>query len=536
MRATRAERATVQPAPVGEMSHRQIMLVLLALGSASFMAGLDATILQTALPRIAGEFGGASRLGWLSIGYLLTSTIATPLTGKISDLYGRRAVMQASIALFLVGSVAAALSQDMGQLIVARSVQGLGGGGLMSLPMSIMADIVSPAQRGRYSGYIGAVYALAAVTGPFIGGFIVDHASWHWCFWVNLPVGIAAAAVVQAKITYRNPPREHMIDWTGAALITVSVTPLLLALVWSGERHGWGSATTMGLFGSGLVAAVILVLHEAKAPEAIIPMRFFRIGISRTISAAVFVVGSVMFGATLFLPLFLQVVAGVSATNSGLLIMPMMLGTTIASIASGRLIVRFQRYRPVPLVALALMTGAFVWLATLDTTSAPWAAIAPMFVMGLGMGPIMLVSTLATQNVVEHRDMGAVTSSVQFYRAIGNTFGAGMFTAIFSHRLTSGLNTNVSAEARATLPDLSVLQGSPEVIRSLPPEIRTGVIESFSDAIHATYLVAIPLCLVALAFMAFLKERPLRRSVGDSSAETVSVGAPPLTSAAALEV
>ncbi len=508
-------RTRAEPPQVGEFSHRQVMLVLVALGAASFMAGLDATILQTALPRIAGEFGGASRLGWLSIGYLLTSTIATPLTGKISDLYGRRAVMQASIALFLVGSVAAALSQDMGQLIISRSVQGLGGGGLMSLPMAIMADIVSPAQRGRYAGFIGAVYALAAVTGPLIGGFIVDHASWHWCFWVNLPVGLAAAAVVQTRITYRNPPRQHAVDWGGAALITISVTPLMLALVWAGERHGWRSSTTLGLLGLGLVAAVLLVLHEMRAPEPIIPMRFFRIDIYRTIAAAVFVVGGAMFGATLFLPLFLQVVTGVSATNSGLLIMPMMLGTTSASITAGRLIVRYQRYRPVPIIGLGLMTAAFAWLTTLDTTSGAWEVIAPMFVMGLGMGPIMLVATLAAQNVVEHRDMGAVTSSIQFYRAIGNTFGAAMFTAIFSSRLSSGLEANISAEARATLPDLSVLQGSPKVIRSLPAEVRTGVIESFADAIHTTYVVGIPICLTALGFMLFLKEKPLRRTVGE---------------------
>jgi MFS family permease len=227
-----------------------------------------------------------------------------------------------------------------------------------------------------------------------------------------------------------------------------------------------------------------------------------------------------MFGATLFLPLFLQVVTGVSATNSGLLIMPMMLGTTAASITSGRLIVRYQRYKPVPIVALTIMTGAFVWLTTLDTSSEPWEVIVPMFLMGMGMGPIMLVVTLAVQNVVEQRDMGAVTSSVQFYRAIGNTFGAAMFTAIFSHRLTSGLATNVSAEDRASLPDVGVLQGSPKVIRALPTEIRTGVIESFSDAIHTVYVVAIPLCLLALGFMLFLKERPLRQTIGDETPET----------------
>jgi EmrB/QacA subfamily drug resistance transporter len=500
-----------------DLSHRQIMVILSALMAASFLAGLDQTILQTAIPSIAGEFGGASRIGWLAIAYLLTSTIATPLFGKISDLYGRKRLLHLAIVIFLVGSVGSALSQDMGQLIGARAIQGIGGGGLIALPMAVMGDIVSPARRGRYTGYMGITYALAAVFGPLIGGFFVDNASWHWCFWLNIPVGLAAMAVVQRQLQVDHRRNDRAVDWMGALLLTVSVTPLLLAVAWSGQDHGWDSPWTIAQFAIGGVALGAFVAREAHAPEPILPLRVFSSSVMRVLVIGTFVVGGATFGATLFIPLFLQVVAGVSATNSGLLVLPLMFGTVPASMATGRRVARTGRYKAYPIWGLGLMTAGFVMLTTLDADAHPWQVIAPMFVIGVGMGTFSPVATLAGQNAVDYRDLGIATSVIHFFRSLGGTFGAALFNAVFANRLVHELDHFVPPAERAGLPDPEVLQGSPKTIEALPPAVHRGVEVAFSNAIHTVFVVAIPVCLAAFVLMWFLREEPLRTTVGSDA-------------------
>jgi EmrB/QacA subfamily drug resistance transporter len=524
--------ATAQSELTGEgLSHRQIMVILSALMAASFLSGLDQTILQTAIPSIAGDFGGASRVGWLAIAYLLTSTIATPLYGKISDLYGRKRLLHSAIAIFLVGSVGSALSGNMGQLIAARALQGIGGGGLIALPMAIMGDIVSPARRGRYSGYMGVTYALASVAGPLIGGFFVDHVSWHWCFWLNLPVGLAAAVVVEKQLAVDHRRTDRSVDWWGALLLTVAVTPLLLAVAWSGQEHGWGSAPTVGQFVFGALALLAFVAREARAPEPILPLRLFSNDVMRVLVIGVFVVGGATFGATLFIPLFLQVVAGVSATNSGLLVLPMMLGTVPASMLTGRRIARTGRYKAFPILGMALMAVGFAVLTRLGVDAEPWQVIAPMFVVGVGMGTFSVVATLAGQNAVDHRDLGIATSVIHFFRSLGGTFGAAMFNAVFANRLVHHLDRFVPAAERATLPDPQVLQGSPKTIESLSPAVHRGVEQAFAHAIQTVFVVAVPLCLAAFGVMWLLRQQPLRTTVSGDDLASAMGEAPPVHSA-----
>jgi len=419
----------------------------------------------------------------------------------------------------------------MGQLIAARAVQGIGGGGLIALPMAIMGDIVSPARRGRYSGYMGVTYALAAVAGPLIGGFFVDHASWHWCFWLNLPVGIAAMVVVQKNLREDHRRNDRDVDWLGAVLLTASVTPLLLAVAWSGQANGWGSPTTIGLFVFGGVATVAFVLWEGRASEPILPLRLFSIDVIRVLVIGIFVVGAATFGATLFIPLFLQVVSGVSATNSGLLVLPLMLGTVPAAMITGRWVTRTGRYKAFPIWGLGLMAVGFALLALLDVDAAPWQVILPMFVMGVGMGAFSVVATLAGQNAVEHRDLGIATSVINFFRALGGTFGAALFNAVFANRLAHNLETYVPAAERTGLPDPQVLQGSPKTIESLPPAVHRGVELAFAHSIQTVFVVAVPVCVAAFALMFRLREEPLRTTIG-SDALTSAVGeAPPVHSA-----
>jgi EmrB/QacA subfamily drug resistance transporter len=497
----------------GQIPHRQVMVILSALMTASFLAGLDQTILQTAIPSIAGDFGGASRIGWLAIAYLLTSTIATPLFGKVSDLFGRKRLMHLAIVIFLVGSVGSALAQDMGQLIAARAMQGVGGGGLIALPMAVMGDILSPARRGRYAGYMGVTYALAAVAGPLVGGFFVDHLSWHWCFWLNIPVGLVAMAIVQSRLHVDHRRTDRQVDWLGSALLTGTVTPVLLGVAWSGQEHGWGSGLTVGLFAGGAVALVAFLAWEARAPEPVLPLRLFSSDVMRVLLPGLFVVGAATFGATLFIPLFLQVVAGVSATNSGLLILPMMLGTVPTSMATGRFIARTGRYKAFPVWGLALMAAGFVRLALLDSGAAPWEVIAPMFVIGVGMGAFSPVATLAGQNAVAYQDLGIATSVIHFFRSLGGVVGAATFNAVFANRLTHDLDRYVPAAEREALPDPQALQGSPKTIDGLSATVQRGVEEAFAHSIRTVFLVAVPICLVAFTLMWFLREEPLRTTI-----------------------
>lgn len=504
------------PTPPG-MTHRQILVVFSGLMLGMFLASLDQTIVATALPTMVGELGGLEHLSWVVTAYLVTSTVAAPLYGKVSDLYGRKIVFQAAIVIFLVGSVLSGLSQTMGQLIGARAVQGLGAGGLMVMAMTIVGDILSPRERGRYQGYIGSVFAVSSIAGPLLGGFLVDNLSWRWVFYINLPIGLAALVVTSLVLNIPFRRVEHPVDYVGAGLLVGGVSSLLLVTVWGGTEYPWVSPVILGLAVTAVVLIVGFVWWERRTAEPILPLRLFRDRTFAITSGAGFIVGLGMFGGIIFLPLFLQVVTGASATNSGLLLLPLMAGVLTSSITSGRLITRTGRYKAFPVVGTATMALAMFLLSTMGPSTPYPLASVYMLALGLGMGLVMQVLVVAVQNAVRAEDLGVATSSASFFRSLGGSFGTAFFGSILTSRLAYHLGNLVPSGAGTALGDLT---GSPELIAQLPPQIRTTVVEAFSASITTVFAAAIPFVLIAFGLVLLLPELPLRATAHIGSGST----------------
>ena len=489
-------------------SHREILIVFSGLMLGMLLAAIDQTIVSTALPTIVGELGGLDHLSWVVTAYLLTSTASTPLYGKLGDLYGRKKLFQLAIVVFLLGSILAGLSQNMLQLIVFRAVQGLGAGGLMSLAMAIIGDLVSPRERGRYTGYMGGVFALSSVGGPLVGGFFVDHLSWRWVFYINVPIGAVALFVVAAVLHLPVHRQEHQIDFLGAALLVGTVTSTLLVTVWGGNEYAWTSPTIVALGAIAVVLFLAFLFQERRAEEPILPLRLFRSSIFVVTTVVAFLIGMAMFGALVLMPLYLQVVRAASPTQSGLQLSPLMFGMITMSVISGRLISRSGRYKAFPIVGTAMMAVGLYLLSRLDVSTPRWTASAFMVIVGLGLGLSMQVLTLAAQNASDHRDLGVVTSANTFFRSMGGALGVAIFGSVFSSRLVAHLSSR--------LPDLASqfsggkFSGSPDRIRSLPPQIREPVLAAFADALQDVFLIAAPIGMMAFVMVLFLKEVPLR--------------------------
>jgi EmrB/QacA subfamily drug resistance transporter len=519
--ATASNPVDAGAAPPG-LTHRRILIIYGALMVGTLLAALDQTIIATALPTIVGDLGGLNHLSWVVTAYLLTSTCSTPVWGKLGDLHGRKRMFQASIVIFVIGSILSGFTESMMQLILFRGVQGLGAGGLMSLPMAITGDILSPRQRGRYQGYMVGVFALSSIAGPAIGGFFTQNLSWRWCFYINIPIGIVALVVTSSVLNLPFQKVQRRIDYLGAALLMLSVAGLLLVTVWGGTTYAWNSMQIMVLLVGSILLLIWFVWHERRAEEPVLPLRLFRNPVIRVTNVISFLSGMAMFGATVYMPLFLQLVAGVSPILSGFLMFPMMAGVTVSSIITGRLISRTGRYKRYPILGAVLMPLGMFLLSTMNEHTPVWKAGLYMFPLGAGVGLIMPVLMVALQNAAEQKDLGAATSSNVFFRSMGSSFGVAIFGAIMTAQLAYWIPKLVPKTA-LHISGTSVAF-SPAAVHHLPGPVQTGIIQAFAHSLHAVFLWATPIALLTLPFVLILKELPLRDHAFIQSATVNAVG------------
>jgi EmrB/QacA subfamily drug resistance transporter len=497
-------------------SHRQIIIILFGVMAGMLLFALDQGIVGTALPRIVSELGGLDQLSWVVTAYLLTSTASMPLWGKLSDLYGRRRIFQLAIGIFLVGSALCGLSQDMLQLIVFRAIQGVGGGGLFAVAFSIIGDVIPPRQRGRYQGYFGAVFGVASVAGPLLGGWLTDGPGWRWIFYVNLPVGLAALVVTSMVLRMPVVRREHRIDWAGAALIVAAVSCLLLYLDWGGKEYGWTAPGSLALLATAALLTVAFVVIERRAVEPIIPMRLFRNPVYAVGNAYGFLAGVAMFGGFVFLPVYLQAVKGFSPTASGLSLLPAIIGIFSTSITSGQLITRTGRYKIFPIIGSVVLVVALLLLSRLGVDTPFWQVVIAEYLFGAGLGFTMQTIVTAVQNAVEFRDLGAATSSVTFFRQMGASIGVAIFGAALSSRLAHYLaEAFAQAGIQPGAGGLRVDANDVQAIQRLAEPAKSLVLSAFANALDDVFLIGVPFLVLAFFVALFLKEVPLRTGPAD---------------------
>jgi EmrB/QacA subfamily drug resistance transporter len=492
------------------LAPREIHVLMIAVMSGMFLAALDGTVVITALPAMVGDLGNLSQAPWIQVGFLLTQTIATPIIGKLSDIYGRKPTFQVTIVVFLVASVACAAAQTMPQLVALRALQGIGAGGLLSLPMAIVGDILPPAERVKYQGYIAGTFAVASLLGPLVGGFFVDYLNWRWVFLVNVPIGVVSSLVVHRRLHIDRVAIPRTIDYLGAVMLSAATAPLVVALLYTGEKYGWRSGNTVGLFAVSAAASVAFVFVELHASDPILPMDLFANRVVRPTMIGGFVVGIGMYGVMSFAGLFMQVVNGVSATVAGLLTAPNMIGVLAASIVSGRLIAKTGNYKPYPACGALLLAIGTVMLATMSPDTPAWSVSLRLLVTGIGIGQIGPSITLIVQNAVPYRDLGVAMGGLSFVRSLGGAIGSAVLGAVYSTRLNELIPRYVGDDAMATLPDPSALRGQPSTIQDLPEPVRNHVIDAFADAITYAMWVAVPVLLVAFVVFLTVPRIPLR--------------------------
>ena len=509
---------------------QSVGLIIGAVATVLLLASLGQTIVSTALPRIVGELGGLEHLTWVVIAYLLSSTVVAPVYGKLGDLYGRKIVLQTAIVIFLIGAGLSAAATSMTFLIIARAVQGLGGGGLMVVAMAVVADVIPPRQRGKIQGVFGAVFGVATVVGPLLGGFIVENLSWRWIFIINLPIGILALAVIAFALRSRRDRVPHKIDYFGFVLLTAALSSFVLGTSLGGTTFPWVSVQILGLIAFAAVALVMFIAVEARAAEPVLPLTLFRNNVFVVSNSVAFLVGMAMFGSITFLPLFLQTAKGISPTSSALQLLPMMVGLISASMLAGLFMSRTGRYKILPIVATAFLLGGMLLLGRMGLDTPDWQVALYMLLVGIGIGPVNSVGITAIQNAVPRELVGVATAGATLFRQIGGSIGVSVFGAIFSSGLASRLGEGSGAGG-----ENSSAAMNPQLLATLPEPVRRQVLEAFASALHPVFLTAAGAAFLAFLISLMLREIPLANTLrrdpeteigAEQSAAAAMVGGP----------
>ncbi|GAA2003135.1 MFS transporter [Nakamurella flavida] len=506
---------TTAPAAPIVLTQRRIWLIFSALLAGMLLSSLDQTIVSTAMPTIVGDLGGVAHMTWVTTAYLLATTIAMPIYGKFGDIFGRRTLFLIAIALFTLASLGAALSTGFWEFVLFRGIQGLGGGGLMILSQAIIADIVPAKERGKYLAPMGAVFGVSSIGGPLLGGLFTDHLTWEWCFWINIPVGVIAFAIAWKTLSLPRKRNTRKVDYLGIVLLSAATTCLILFTDWGGKQYAWTSPTILGLMAAFVAAVIAFIVVENRAEQPVIPMALFRNRAFVLATSIGLVLGLAMFSALAFMPTFLQMASGTSASISGLLMIPMIIGLIGTLTVSMRQITRTGRYKIFPILGSVVTALGMLWLTTLAGNTPIWLICAMLFVLGAGLGFIMQVIVLVVQNAVDPRDVGTATSTNNYFREVGASLGVAIFGSIFTNRLVDSLGAAfVANPEQAATSGLNPASLVPAQVKAVGEPLHTAIVDSYAGALAPVFWYLIPAALVALALAFWLPEIPLSDEAG----------------------